>query len=413
MTRITAVALALSAVAGVSAHAAHTDAPESAWMRKYPDSGDLSFSGIVTFAHLPHSRCLDEPQQTFDIAVLGMPFDTSVSYRPGARFGPNAIRQGSRRHATNRAYSIPWNFNPFLAGAKVLDCGDVPISPYDNALAMDQIETAYSSLLAREVSTEFMQEHGDTESLALDGKEHPKIVTLGGDHTVVLPILRSLHKVYGEIAVLHFDAHLDTWNGNLYKGAWTDQSKVTHGSFFWKASTEGLISNTSSIHAGIRTRLSEFEDLTHDSEVGFKLLTTDDIDELKPSGIIKAIKERVGNMPVYLSLDIDVVDPSMAPATGTPESGGWTSRELKSILRGLSSLNLVGLDIVEVSPGYDTNAEVTGMLAADLVQEFLGMLMKGKGPNGRKEWLPAVKAGVLNDQRGETVKETGKGHDEL
>lgn len=196
-------------------------------MRKYPDSGDLSFSGIVTFAHLPHSRCLDEPQQTFDIAVLGMPFDTSVSYRPGARFGPNAIRQGSRRHATNRAYSIPWfarfplvlflvrqlthdlcrNFNPFLAGAKVLDCGDVPISPYDNALAMDQIETAYSSLLAREVSTEFMQgafarmslaqdelltrtrgaEHGDTKSLALDGKEHPKIVTLGGDHTYAGP----------------------------------------------------------------------------------------------------------------------------------------------------------------------------------------------------------------------------------
>lgn len=146
-------------------------------MRKYPDSGDLSFSGIVTFAHLPHSRCLDEPQQTFDIAVLGMPFDTSVSYRPGARFGPNAIRQGSRRHATNRAYSIPWcarlhavfssfgplirhvdrNFNPFLAGAKVFDCGDVPISPYDNALAMDQIETAYSSLLARPVATDFMQ----------------------------------------------------------------------------------------------------------------------------------------------------------------------------------------------------------------------------------------------------------------
>lgn len=103
----------------------------------------------------------------------------------------------------------------------------------------------------------------------------------------------------------------------------------------------------------------------------------------------------------------------MAPATGTPESGGWTSRELKSILRGLSSLNLVGLDIVEVSPGYDTNAEVTGMLAADLVQEFLGMLMKGKGPQGRKEWLPAVKAGVLNDQREETVKDAAKGHDEL
>ncbi|KWU41653.1 Arginase/deacetylase [Rhodotorula sp. JG-1b] len=413
--RSVSVALAAATAIGVAAaHATHHDAAppsEEAWASKYGGSPDLSFSGITTFARTPHARCLDEPNSLADIVILGMPFDTSVSYRPGARFGPNAIRQGSRRMAKNRGYSIPWNFNPFMTGASIMDCGDVPISPYDNTLALDQIETAYTTLLSREVATDFIKEHGGTKSLALDGKEHPKIISLGGDHTIVLPILRSLAKVYGPVAVIHFDAHLDTWNGAMYTGALTPQSQVTHGSFFWKASTEGLISNTSSIHAGIRTRLSEFEDLTHDSEVGFKLLTTDDIDELKPSGIIKAIKERVGGMPVYLSLDIDVVDPSMAPATGTPESGGWTTRELKAILRGLSSLHLVGLDIVEVSPPFDTNAELTAMAAADLVQEFLGMLLKGKGPQGKEQWAPAVKQMVLHDEREEAAHKAA--HDEL
>ncbi|BGP57304.1 hypothetical protein JCM8202v2_004944 [Rhodotorula sphaerocarpa] len=411
MLVLTTLALAVAAATGASAHAAGGAEGSEYWAAKYGASMDLSFSGVATFAHLPHERCLDAPDKAFDIAVLGMPYDTSVSFRPGARFGPNAIRQGSRRMAKNRGYSIPWNFNPFLVGASIMDCGDVPISPYDNSLALDQMETAYSTLLAREVDTDFTREHGGTKAFALDGKEHPKIVTLGGDHTIVLPILRSLAKVYGPVAVLHFDAHLDTWNGAMYNGAWTPQSQITHGSMFWKASTEGLVSNTSSLHAGIRTRLSEFEDLTHDTEVGFKLLTTDDIDELKPSGIIRKIKERVGEMPVYLSLDIDVVDPSMAPATGTPESGGWTTRELKAILRGLSSLNLVGLDIVEVSPAYDTNAELTGMAAADLVQEFLSMLLKGKGPQGKAEWSPAVKQTVLHDER--EGNQASAAHDEL
>ncbi|GAA5957235.1 hypothetical protein JCM21900_001201 [Sporobolomyces salmonicolor] len=379
------------------------------WEEKYGGSMDLSFSGIVTFAHLPHQRCLEEPSAQADIIVLGIPFDTTVSFRPGARFGPNAIRQGSRRHAPNRGFSIPWNQNPFKAGASILDCGDIPVSPYDNALAIDQIETAYSSLLARPVETEWTEALGGTKALALDRKEHPKILSLGGDHTIVLPILRSLNKVYGPISVIHFDAHLDTWQGSAYNGAWTEQSQVTHGSFFWKAATEGLIANSTSVHAGIRTRLSEFEDLTHDEEVGFKIFTTDDIDEMKPSGIVKAIKDRVGNTPCYLSFDIDTIDPSMAPATGTPESGGWTTREVKAILRGLSSLNLVGLDIVEVSPAYDTNAEVTAMAAADLVQEYLGMLTKGRS-NGGQEWQPAVKGGKLHDER---VKETEHGHDEL
>ncbi|GAA5917259.1 hypothetical protein JCM6882_009263 [Rhodosporidiobolus microsporus] len=399
-------AVGASLATSVFAHASSGGAADL-WNTKYGDMPDLSFTGIVTFARLPHHRCLDSssPNERFDIAILGQPFDTAVSYRPGARFGPNAIRQGSRRHATNRGYSIPWNFNPFLAGAHIVDCGDVPVSPYDNTLALEQLETAYTTLLSRPVKTEFAKELGGTKAHSVDGKEHPKIISLGGDHTIVLPILRSLNKVYGPISVIHFDAHLDTWNGALYRGALTPQSQITHGSFFFKAAQESLISNTSSVHAGIRTRLSGFDDLLDDVQVGFQLLTMDDVETMGTQGIIDAIKKRVGNTPTYLSFDIDVIDPSMAPATGTPEPGGWTTREVKTILRGLSSLNLVGADIVEVSPPFDTNAELTAMVAADLVQEFLAMMLKKKTIEDG-EWKPAVSGGQLYDER-ERVKKVG------
>ena len=142
---------------------------------------DLSFSGITTFAHLDHKKCLLDDEATADIVVLGIPFDTSVSFRPGARFGPNAIRQGSRRHAANRAYSIPWNFNPLLSGPAFLDCGDIPVSPYDNELALEQIEAGYSTILNRPVKTAWTEERGGTKELSMTGREHPKIISLGGD----------------------------------------------------------------------------------------------------------------------------------------------------------------------------------------------------------------------------------------
>lgn len=164
---------------------------------------------------------------------------------------------------------------------------------------------------------------------------------------------------------------------------------------YWKAGREGLIDGGGSIHAGIRTRLSGADDLVHDEQVGFKLLTTDDIDLLGAEGIARAIVERVGGRPVYLSFDIDTLDPAHAPATGTPEAGGWTTREVKRILRGLTGLNLVAVDIVEVSPAYDTNAEVTAMAAADLIQEFLALLVKQVDTPGDRV-APAIQAGVLN-----------------
>ncbi|KLT44411.1 Arginase/deacetylase [Cutaneotrichosporon oleaginosum] len=378
--RLTALFAALSAVASVVAET-------EPWQEKYGGTPDLAFSGVAGFGRLPWERCLEKPGYGFDIAVLGMPFDTSVSYRPGARFGPHAIRSGSRRHGPARSFLIPWGTSVTQdTGLQVVDCNDVPISPYDNALAIDEMQVAYATLLNRPTS----ENTHYTRHLAKDGKEHPRILTLGGDHTIVLPILGALTDVYGPISVLHFDAHLDTWNGHELGGAHTERHKVTHGTFFWKAYELGYINDKTSAHAGIRTRLNSMRDLLHDEAVGFQVFTTDDIEEMGPEGLAKKLKKRLGSGPVYLSFDIDTIDPSMAPGTGTPESGGWTTREVKRIVRSLVGLNIVGADIVEVSPAYDTNAELTAMAAADLAQEFLALMAAKEVPT------PAVKGGVLD-----------------
>lgn len=240
--------------------------------------------------------------------------------------------------------------------------------------------------------SEAFQELGNraptTEALASStGYLHrPKLLTLGGDHSIALPALRALKQIYGQpIAVVHFDAHLDTWHPAKYPSAWIDptdtstQSFFNHGSMFWIAATEGLIANGSSVHAGLRTRLSgdEPEDYADDSNQGWIRISTDDIDEIGVKGIISSIMERVGTeMPVYLSIDIDVIDPGMAPGTGTPEPGGWTTRELIRILRGIEGMNVVGADIVEVSPAYDGSAETTGLAAAQVAYEVLTSIVR-------------------------------------
>ncbi|KAH7914748.1 Arginase/deacetylase [Hygrophoropsis aurantiaca] len=347
------------------------------WAAKYGGQVDLSFSGPLSYSHLPYARCLDDPSTAFDIAILGMPFDTATTYRPGARFGPSAIRLGSRRQSAQGGYALNWMTNPYLS-AKIIDCGDVPVSPFDNALAIDQIATAYTTLLNRPSAGDDVQ-GSLTGRLAKDGVDHPRIVTLGGDHTIVWPILRSLHQVYGPISVIHFDAHIDTWP-TLASNA-SEQSRVTHGTFFTLAFEEGLMSNTS-IHAGIRNKLQGPELIEHDEAVGFELIMADDIDDFGTDALIRKIRTRVGNSPVYLSFDIDTIDPGQAPATGTPEPAGWTSRETKRILRGLAGLNFVGADIVEVAPAYD-NADITGILAAGLVDDFLTLFVQDEPPKRR------------------------------
>ncbi|KIK70590.1 hypothetical protein GYMLUDRAFT_209871 [Collybiopsis luxurians FD-317 M1] len=344
---------------------------ETTWLEKYGPQIDQPFSGPLSFSHLPYIKCLEEDDARFDIGILGMPFDTAVTYRPSARFGPYAIRSGSRRQRESRGYTMSWGKNPFAEGVKIFDCGDVPANPFDNALAMDQMEVAYSTLLRRPVATPEKAKGENT---------HPRIISLGGDHTIVLPILRALYKVYGPVSVIHFDAHLDTWQN--YPGGVTEQSQLTHGTFFFIAKNEGLISN-SSIHAGIRCKLGGEEDLENDKAVGFQIISGDDLDDLGTAEIIRQIRKRIGDRPVYLSLDIDVIDPGLAPATGTPEAGGWTTREVKRIIRGLAGLNFIGADIVEVSPAYD-HAEITAIAAADLIHDFLSLFLSDSPPPRRK-----------------------------
>ncbi|KZF21469.1 Arginase/deacetylase, partial [Xylona heveae TC161] len=338
------------------------------------------FSGISTFAHLPHVRCLTHPETAFDIGIIGVPFDTAVSYRPGARFGPRAIRAASARQTSFRGFNPRAGMNPYTSWAKIIDCGDVPVTPMDNGLALHQMTAAYHELLARPALAQSLP--------------RPRLLTLGGDHSVALPALRSLSAAHGgkPIAVVHFDAHLDTWHPKKYPSAWeSDQASFNHGSMFWLASTEGLIVNGSSVHAGLRTRLSGdgWDDYEDDDRQGFLRISSDDIDEFGTAGVIKSIIDRVGTeQPVYLSIDIDVIDPGLAPGTGTPEPGGWTTRELIRILRGIEDLNIVGADVVEVSPAYDGNAETTALAGAQVAYEVLTSMVKG----GLKRNPPVIAA---------------------
>ncbi|KAJ6147875.1 hypothetical protein N7497_009857 [Penicillium chrysogenum] len=334
---------------------------------------DLPFSQPVTFAHLEWQRCLAESHnKPLDIAVLGFPYDTSTSYRPGARFGPRGIRAGSAREKKGRSYNTVWEVDPYDEGLEIIDCGDIPITPFDAAHAFKQMEQGYRQVLY----------HPTSEG---NSWEHPRIVSLGGDHSIVLPILRSLKHVYGPISVIHLDSHLDTWDPyEGYTGIASNQSAITHGTFFWHASREGCISKGTSVHGGLRTKLFSPKDYEIDQNVGFTIIEAHEIDDIGMSGIIGKVRSVVKDTPTYLSIDIDVLDPSIAPATGTPESGGWTTRELKRFIKGLEGVNLVGADVVEVSPPYDSVAETTSIAAADLIVDILASMAKLKtGPKAK------------------------------
>lgn len=330
---------------------------------------DLPFSQPVTFAHLPWERCLAQTHNNpVDVAVLGFPYDTSTSYRPGARFGPRGIRAASSREKKGRSFNTVWDVDPFLEGLEILDCGDIPITPFDAAQAFKQMEQGYRQVLY----------HPTTEK---NTWKHPRILSLGGDHSIVLPILRSLKTVYGPVSVIHLDSHLDTWDPyEGYTGISSEQSAITHGTFFWHASREGCISKGTSVHGGLRTKLFSPKDYEIDKDVvGFHLIEAHEIDEPEGmNGIISRVRSVVGDTPTYLSIDIDVLDPSIAPATGTPESGGWTTRELKRFIKGLEGVNLVGADVVEVSPPYDTQSETTSIAATDLLIDILALMVKDK-----------------------------------
>ncbi|KAE9969648.1 hypothetical protein BLS_005288 [Venturia inaequalis] len=360
------------------------------------DKKKWGFSGIGAFAHLPHVRCLTDPASTYDIGIIGAPFDTAVSYRPGARFGPRAIRAASGRQTSFRGFNARAGINPYTSWAKILDCGDIPITPFDNPLALRQMSEAFLELGNRPPTPA-------AASSAFEFRKKPRLLTLGGDHSIALPALRALNKIYGKpVSVVHFDAHLDTWHPAKYPSHWLDkdsdsdpQSFFNHGSMFWMAAKEGLITNSSSIHAGLRTRLSgdDETDYDDDTQQGWERISTDDIDDIGPKGVIERIMARVGTEdPVYLSIDIDVIDPGLAPGTGTPEPGGWTTRELIRILRGIEGMNVVGADIVEVSPAYDDAGEVTAQAAAQVAFEVLtNMVKRGLVEDANKQTASSAK----------------------
>ncbi|PQD97803.1 agmatinase [Mycobacterium sp. EPG1] len=292
------------------------------------------YAGWTTFARLPRL----EDVARADVVVVGVPFDSAVTYRPGARFGPNAIRQASR---LIRGYNPELDIKPFEV-CQFADAGDIACNPFDIGAAVDQTAEELTALLA-----------GGTRA-----------VILGGDHSVALPSLRAVHAVHGPVALVHFDAHLDTWDS--YYGA-----DITHGSPFRRAFEEGLLMDKS-LHVGVRGSIYDKQDLVDDANFGFSCITCRDIGSLGSDGIIDRIRERVGDAPVYVSVDIDVLDPAHAPGTGTPEAGGMTSRELLEVVRGFDGVNLVGVDVVEVSPAYD-HAEITAVAAANVTWEFLSV----------------------------------------
>jgi agmatinase len=262
----------------------------------------------------------------------------------------------------------------------------MPITPFDNSVAFSQIEDAYSALLQHPTpsggrSVEALSESRSKEEggvVALDGKRHPRIASMGGDHSIVLPILRSLHKVYGPITVIHMDAHLDSWQPKAYgSSVWESaQAGYSHGTMFHHAAVEGLTANNS-VHLGLRGLLSgdDYDDYVHDASCGFSYLETQEMVDMGLVEVARLVKERVGNSPVYLSIDVDVMDPSVAPGTGTPVAGGLLSREVRELIRLLKGINLVGVDVVEVSPPYDSQAEITALAAAELMYELITIMV--------------------------------------
>ncbi|NHN45134.1 agmatinase [Chryseoglobus frigidaquae] len=298
------------------------------------------YGGAPTFARLPRWDEVDAA----DVVILGVPFDTGVSYRPGARFGPSHIRESSR---LLRPYNPAQDVSPF-AVQQVVDGGDVAANPFSIEEALASIQQSATRVLETGAS----------------------LLTLGGDHTIALPLLRAMHATHGPIAVVHFDAHLDTWD--TYFGA-----DYTHGTPFRRASEEGLLAADSCLHIGIRGPLYTTEDLDQDGDLGFQIVHSTEMDALGAPGVIERMRARVGDRPVYVSIDIDVLDPAFAPGTGTPEAGGFTSRELLAVLRGFAGVNLVGADIVEVAPAYD-HAQITGIAAAHAAYELLSVLAQAR-----------------------------------
>lgn len=299
-------------------------------------SGSPRFCNMGNFMRLPKA----ENAKGLDFAIVGIPFDTAASFRAGARFGPNGIRNISAMIKPNNV-AMGVNIMDELKGA---DLGDVPVIP-------DYIHETYTAI--EEVLTGVLNEGAVP-------------ISFGGDHAVTLGELRAVHKKHGKVALVHFDSHLDLCDTVFGQ-------KYNHGTPFRRAMEEGLIDPSHSIQIGMRGSLYDPDDFKIAAELGFKVIPGDELHKMTPKELAEEIIKRVGDMKVFLTFDIDFIDPAYAPGTGTPEVGGFTSYEALQYIRNIKDLSFVGFDVVEVAPPYD-HSEITAYMAANLAFEFMSIL---------------------------------------
>ena len=298
------------------------------------------FEGIRTFMRLPHVTDLND----VDFAVVGVPFDTGATFRVGARFGPAGIRDNS---LLLRPYNPAQEIEIFKYCSGI-DYGDLAIVPGYTQESYQRIKEGAQPIFEHDVIPIYM----------------------GGDHSVSLPLLRAAKENFGPLALVHFDAHSDLWHG--YFG-----EKDTHGTPFRRALEEGLIDPKKSSQIGLRGSLYDHKDHQMSAEAGLMAITGPQLHQIGMNHAIKRIKDRVGTGPAYLTFDIDFVDPAYAPGTGTPEAGGFTGYEALSLIRGLTDIDFIGYDMVEVMPPYDP-AGITSLLAANIMYEFISLIALSK-----------------------------------
>ena len=301
------------------------------------------FAGIRTFMRAPHVTDL----AGVDAVAYGIPFDTATSYRAGPRFGPEAIRSAS---SLIRPYNPGLDVN-VVDSLSLVDYGDVPVSPGDTERTYAQIEEALAPVVEAGVFP----------------------AAMGGDHSITLAELRALARRYGPLALVQLDSHGDTWEE--YFG-----QKHFHGTTFKRAVEEGLLDAQASVQAGMRGSLYGADDIQVARDLGFTVLTTDELRDLGAAGYGELVLGRVGTRPVFLSFDVDFLDPAFAPGTGTPEVGGFSTAEALAFLRALRGIKLAGCDVVEVSPPYDGPGMVTALAAANVLYDLLSLRAIGGAP---------------------------------
>jgi agmatinase len=294
------------------------------------------FSGVRTFARLPHTTDLDG----LDAAVYGIPFDTATTFRSGARFGPEAIRSAS---SLIRPFHPVFGLDLFEA-LSVADYGDLPVAPGDTLETYRRVEAALEPIV--------------------EAGAFP--LAMGGDHSITLAELRVLSRKHGPLALVQLDAHADTWDE--YFG-----QRYFHGTTFKRAVEEGVVEPGASVQAGMRGSLYAADDLQVSRDLGYRLLTGDELRGFGPDGFGDVVRERTGGRPIFLSFDVDFLDPAYAPGTGTPEIGGFTTGEALALLRSLRGLALAGADVVEVAPAYDGPGQQTALAAANVLWELLAL----------------------------------------